>query len=308
MGYTSFDEILRSAKKLPSRSVMAVAAAADPHSLEAALAARKAGIADPLPVGNRDEIRRCLDALGEDLPDESIIDAADPAQAAAKAVALVREGRASFLLKGSLDTSALLRAVVDRERGLSRGRLMSHFTIFEIPGYHKLLAPVDGGMVTYPTLEQKKQIIENTVEVFRSLGCECPKVGVLACVEKVNPKMPETVEADALKQMNLRGEIRDCIVEGPISYDCAVSKEIADYKGFESPCAGDCDILLAPNIHAGNIMGKMLTVTCGAKMAGFIVGAACPIAMTSRGSSAEEKFDSIVLAALCAAGMKNAGA
>ena len=308
MGYTSFDEILRSAKKLPSRSVMAVAAAADPHSLEAALAARKAGIADPLPVGNRDEIRRCLDALGEDLPDESIIDAADPAQAAAKAVALVREGRASFLLKGSLDTSALLRAVVDRDNGLSRGRLMSHFTIFEIPGYHKLLAPVDGGMVTYPTLEQKKQIIENTVEVFRSLGCECPKVGVLACVEKVNPKMPETVEADALKQMNLRGEIRDCIVEGPISYDCAVSKEIADYKGFESPCAGDCDILLAPNIHAGNIMGKMLTVTCGAKMAGFIVGAACPIAMTSRGSSAEEKFDSIVLAALCAAGMKNAEA
>ena len=308
MVYTSFDEILRSAKKLPSRSVMAVAAAADPHSLEAALAARKAGIADPLLVGGRDGILKCLEALGESVSDESIIDAADPAEAAAKAVALVREGRASFLLKGSLDTSALLRAVVDREHGLSRGRLMSHFTIFEIPGYHKLLAPVDGGMVTYPTLEQKKQIIENTVEVFRALGCERPKVGVLACVEKVNPKMPETVEADALKQMNLRGEIRDCVVEGPISYDCAVSKEIADYKGFESPCAGDCDILLAPNIHAGNIMGKMLTVTCGAKMAGFIVGAACPIAMTSRGSSAEEKFDSIVLAALCAAGMKNAGA
>ena len=185
---------------------------------------------------------------------------------------------------------------------------MSHFTIFEIPGYHKLLAPVDGGMVTYPTLEQKKQIIENTVEMFHALGYDRPKVGVLACVEKINPKMPETVEADALKQMNLRGEIGGCIVEGPISYDCAVSKEIADYKGFESPCAGDCDILLAPNIHAGNIMGKMLTVTCGAKMAGFIVGAACPIAMTSRGSSAEEKFDSIVLAAVCAAGMKTAEA
>ena len=144
--------------------------------------------------------------------------------------------------------------------------------------------------------------------MFHALGYDRPKVGVLACVEKINPKMPETVEADALKQMNLRGEIRGCIVEGPISYDCAVSKEIADYKGFESPCAGDCDILLAPNIHAGNIMGKMLTVTCGAKMAGFIVGAACPIAMTSRGSSAEEKFDSIVLAAVCAAGMKTAEA
>ena len=308
MALVSFDEILRSAGELPERAVMAVAAAADPHSLEAALEARRAGIAEPLLVGDRGAILSLLEGLGESVPDEDIIDASGSAEAAARAVALVREGRASFLLKGGLDTSVLLRAVVDKERGLSRGRLMSHFTIFQIPGYHKLLAPVDGGMVTYPTLEQKKQIIENTVEMFHALGYECPKVGVLACVEKLNPKMPETVEADALKQMNLRGEIKHCIVEGPISYDCAVSKEIADYKGFESPCAGDCDILLAPNIHAGNIMGKMLTVTCGAKMAGFIVGAACPIAMTSRGSSAEEKFDSIVLAAVCAAGMKTAEA
>ena len=308
MALVSFDEILRSAGELPSRAVMAVAAAADPHSLEAALEARRAGIAEPLLVGDRGAILSLLEGLGESVPDEDIIDASGSAEAAARAVALVREGRASFLLKGGLDTSVLLKAVVDKERGLSRGRLMSHFTIFQIPGYHKLLAPVDGGMVTYPTLEQKKQIIENTVEMFHALGYECPKVGVLACVEKLNPKMPETVEADALKQMNLRGEIPGCVVEGPISYDCAVSKEIADYKGFESPCAGDCDILLAPNIHAGNIMGKMLTVTCGAKMAGFIVGAACPIAMTSRGSSAEEKFDSIVLAAVCAAGMKTTGA
>ena len=308
MALVSFDEILRSAGELPERAVMAVAAAADPHSLEAALEARRAGIAEPLLVGDRGAILSLLEGLGESVPDEDIIDASGSAEAAARAVALVREGRASFLLKGGLDTSVLLRAVVDKEHGLSRGRLMSHFTIFQIPGYHKLLAPVDGGMVTYPTLEQKKQIIENTVEMFHALGYECPKVGVLACVEKLNPKMPETVEADALKQMNLRGEIPGCVVEGPISYDCAVSKEIADYKGFESPCAGDCDILLAPNIHAGNIMGKMLTVTCGAKMAGFIVGAACPIAMTSRGSSAEEKFDSIVLAAVCAAGMKTAEA
>ena len=308
MALVSFDEILRSAGELPERAVMAVAAAADPHSLEAALEARRAGIAEPLLVGDRGAILSLLEGLGESVPDEDIIDASGSAEAAARAVALVREGRASFLLKGGLDTSVLLRAVVDKERGLSRGRLMSHFTIFEIPGYHKLLAPVDGGMVTYPTLEQKKQIIENTVEMFHALGYDRPKVGVLACVEKINPKMPETVEADALKQMNLRGEIPGCVVEGPISYDCAVSKEIADYKGFESPCAGDCDILLAPNIHAGNIMGKMLTVTCGAKMAGFIVGAACPIAMTSRGSSAEEKFDSIVLAAVCAAGMKTAEA
>ena len=306
MVFTSFDEILRSAGALAAHTRMAVAAAGDLHSLEAAMAARRMGIADPVLVGERSEVCSLLEKLGESVPQADIIDVSGPAEAAAKAVALVREGRASFLLKGSLDTGVLLKAVVDRDHGLSRGRLMSHFTIFEIPGYHKLLAPVDGGMVPYPTLEQKKQIIENTVEVFHALGYECPKVGVLACVEKLNPKMPETVEADALKQMNLRGEIRGCIVEGPISYDCAVSGEIAEYKGFSSPCAGDCDILLAPDIHAGNIMGKMLTVTCGAKMAGFIVGAKCPIAMTSRGSSVEEKTDSILLAALCAAHMRDA--
>ena len=303
MVYSSFDEILRSAGALPSAR-MAVASAGDPHTLEAALLARRRGIADPVLTGDRRTIAALLEELGETVPDADIVDAPDPAQAAAAATALVREGRASFLLKGSMDTGVLLKAVVDREKGLGRGRLMSHFTVFEVPGYHKLLAPVDGGMVPYPTLEQKKQIIENTVEMFLALGYERPKVGVLACVEKLNPKMPETVEADALKQMCARGEIRDCIVEGPISYDCAVSREIAEYKGFESPCAGDCDILLAPNIHAGNIMGKMLTVTCGARMAGFIVGASCPIAMTSRGSSTDEKFCSIVLAALCADGMK----
>lgn len=303
MVYTSFDEIIESAKKLPARSRMAVAAADDSHSLEAALMARRNGIVDPVLVGDKEKILALLADMGESVPDEDIYDAADVVEAAEKAVALVREGKASFLLKGKLDTKYLLKAVVNKENGLGKGGLMSHFTIFEVPGYHKLLAPVDGGMVTYPTLEQKKQIIENTVEAFRALGYECPKVGVLACVEKLNPKMPETVEGDALKQMNARGEIRHCIVEGPISYDCALSKEIADYKGFESPCAGDCDILVAPNIHAGNIMGKMLTVTCGAKMAGFIVGAKCPIAMTSRGSSVEEKYTSIVLAALCAQGM-----
>ena len=303
MVYTSFAEIIASAKNLPARARMAVAAADDPHSLEAALLARKEGIVDPVLVGNKATIEKLLAELGETVPAEDIYDAADVVEAAEKAVALVREGKASFLLKGKLDTKYLLKAVVNKETGLGKGGLMSHFTLFEIPGYHKLLAPVDGGMVTYPTLEQKKEIINNSVEMFRALGYDCPKVGVLACVEKLNPKMPEIVEADELKQMNRRGEILHCVVEGPIYYDCAVSKEIADFKGFQSPCAGDCDILVAPNIHAGNIMGKMLTVTCGAKMAGFIVGARCPIAMTSRGSSVEEKYTSIVLAALCAQGM-----
>ena len=300
MVYRTFEELILAAKGKPAKARMAVAAAGDKHTIQAVLKAREEGVVIPVLVGDKAAIDSILSELGQSVPAEDIYDVPDPAEAARKAVELVRTGKAHFLMKGLLDTSVLLKAVVDKEHGLGKGGVMSHFTIFEVPTYHKLLVPVDGGMVTYPTLEQKKCIIENTVNTMRDMGYDCPKVGVLACVEKLNPKMPETVEADALKQMNLRGEISGCVVEGPISYDCAVSKEIAAFKSFDSPCAGDCDILLAPNIHAGNIMGKMLAVTCGAKMAGFIVGAKCPVVMTSRGSSAEEKYMSIVISALAA--------
>ena len=300
MVYKTFDELIAAAKSKYAAARMAVAAAGDSHTIEAVLKARKEGICTPVLVGDKAVIDEALKEFGATVPEEDIYDVPDLAESARKAVSLVREGKAHFLMKGKLDTSVLLKAVVNKESGLGGGGVMSHFTAFEVPSYHKLIVPVDGGMVTYPTLEQKKAIIENTVGALRAMGYDCPKVGVLACVEKLNPKMPETVEADALKQMNQRGEITGCIVEGPISYDCAMSKEIADFKGFQSPCAGDCDVLVAPNIHAGNIMGKMLTVTCGAKMAGFIVGAKCPIVMTSRGSSPEEKYLSIVISAVAA--------
>jgi phosphate butyryltransferase len=155
----------------------------------------------------------------------------------------------------------------------------------------------DGGMMMYPDLEQKKKIIENAVGVLHSLGYENPKVGVLAAVETVNPKMPESVDAGKLKEMNQNGEITGCIVEGPISYDLAMNKESAEIKGFVSPVAGDPDILIVPNITAGNILGKCLVYSAGAKMAGFIVGAKVPIVLTSRGSSSEEKYLSLVISA-----------
>ena len=296
MYYSSFEEIVSQAEKISSRTVMAVPAA-DEHSIEAALMAAERNIVEPVFIGNVEEINSVLAKNGRPC---RVIEAPDPAEAAGKAVAMVRSGEAGFILKGNLDTKVILKEVVNKEHGLSTGRIMSHFTIFQIPNYHKLIAIVDGGMMTYPNLEQKADIIRNTVEVFLKLGYEKPKVGVLACVEKLNPKMPETVDGDALKTMCLNGEIENCIVEGPISYDCAVSAELAAFKKYESPCAGDCDILLVPNIHAGNFLGKMITVTAGGQMAGFIVGAKCPIAMTSRGSSIEEKFISIVLAALAA--------
>lgn len=307
MIYQNFDQLVANVRQKARPARMAVAAAGDEHTLEAALQALAEGVAIPVLAGDKAKIRKILDAMGRELPEGNIYDAPDPAQAARLAVRLIHDGRADFLMKGKLDTAVLLKAVVDKEHGLGGSGVMSHFTLFEVPTYHKLLAPVDGGMVTYPSLEQKKAIIANTVSVLRSLGYTCPKVGVLACVEKVNPKMPETIEAQALAEMNRCGDIPHCIVDGPISYDCAVDAQIAQTKGYESPVAGDVDILLAPNIHAGNVMGKMLLCTCHAKMAGFVAGASCPIVLTSRGSSAEEKFLSIVLSSAAVENHQPAG-
>lgn len=305
MVYKTFDEIIEKKLKGNSKvSRLALAAAADEHSLQAVKKATDEGLVKPVLVGDKPEIIRILKEIGFDVPDEDIYDEPDIAEASRKAVALIREGKADFLMKGKVDSGIYLKAVVNKETGLGKGGVMSHFTAFQVPTYKKLLVPVDGGMVTYPTLEQKKAIIQNTVDSLIALGYDCPKVGVLACKEKLDPKMIETVEGDQLKQMQQKGEITNCIVEGPISFDCAIDPEIAALKNFKSPCAGDCDVLLAPNIHAGNIMGKMLTCLCNAKMGGFIVGAKCPVIMTSRGSSAEEKYLSICLAAAASAGNK----
>lgn len=296
MVYSNFDQIVQKIKGYSSPKRMAVAAAAEEHTLQAVLQARREQIVSPILIGDKGKIVSILESLGESVPDGDICDAEETASCNI-AVRMVAEGKADFLMKGFVDTSVIMKAVVNKETGIGKGGLLSLFSIFEVPGYHKLLTVVDGGMVPYPTLAQKKQIIENTVGALRCLGYEYPKVGVLACAEKLNPKMPETVEADALAQMNRRGELANCIVDGPISYDCAISKEIAALKGYTGQTAGDVDILIAPNIHAGNIMGKMLTCTVGAKMAGVVLGAYCPIILTSRGSSAEEKYFSIALSA-----------
>lgn len=300
MEYHNFSELIAAVKGCPSRERVAVAAAGDEHTLEAVLHAQAEGIVEPVLVGDKKEILRILNEMGAVIPDDDIYDIPDPISAAEKAVALVREGQAALLMKGRLDTSVFLRAAVDKQYGLGTKKLMSHVALFEVPGYHKLLCVVDGGMIPYPTLEQKKGIIENTVGALHKLGYSCPKVGVLACVEKVNRKMPETLDAAELKRMCAAQEITGCMIDGPVSYDCAMRRDIAELKGFESPISGECDILLAPNIHTGNIMGKIFTTTCRAKMAGMVMGASCPIIMTSRGSSAEEKFLSIVLAVAAA--------
>lgn len=291
------NEIVEKVQKLPSKQTVALAAAEDYNALEAILEAEKEGIVRALLVGDKQKIIDILKKLGTDKEYE-IYDEPDNKKAAYKAVELVRKGKANFIMKGKLQTADILKAVVDREKGLSRGRLMSHFVITELPTYHKLLVTTDGGMVLYPTLEQKKEIIKNAVETLLSIGYTEPKVGVLAAIESVNPKMPETVDAAKLKEMNLKGEIANCIIEGPISYDLAMNRESVDIKGYRSQVAGDVDVLIVPNITAGNILGKSLVYSAGGKMAGIVVGAKAPIVLTSRGASAEEKFLSLALAAL----------
>lgn len=292
----SFEDIhaLVKRKKQPGR--VALVRAEDPHALEAVLQVADEGLIDALYIGNRRAIHAVAAELGHTVDDAAILEAEDPASAAVLGVKLVREGKADFLMKGKMETAELLKPVVNKENGLSKNGVMSHAAVNQVPRYHKLLVTTDGGMLPYPTLEQKVGIVNNAVHLLNALGYEKPNVCILTAVEKMNPKMPETVEAATLKDMCASGEIRNCYVEGPISLDLALVKERSEVKGYVSPAAGEADILVAPNIHAGNLLGKSLVEMAGAQMAGLIMGAQCPIVLTSRGSSAEEKYNSLVLA------------
>ena len=290
-----FNELIKKAKSFPKARRVIVASAADEHSLEAVFRAQKDGIVEPVLVGDKSKILGIISGLGADIPE--IYDVQSAEEAALKSVELVRDGKGDFLMKGKLETAQMLKPVVNKEAGIGTGKLMSHVVMFQSPNYHKLLVVSDGGMVTYPTLEQKKAIIENAVDVMKALGYENSKVGVLAAIETVNPKMPETLDADALHKMNAEGSIKDCTVAGPISLDLALSREAVEIKGYSSPVAGDADILIVPNIHAGNLLGKSIVTLGGGTLAGIVVGARVPIIVTSRGSSSEEKYLSLALAA-----------
>jgi phosphate butyryltransferase len=283
--------------KNSTKKTAVVAAAHDEHALEAVLMASRDGFIDYLLVGDKKKIAGIASGLKFDIPDNVIIDAASETEAAEKAVALIREGKGDFLMKGKLETATLMRAVINKETGIRRESVMSHVAFFELPVYSKLLGVTDGGMIPYPTLEQKIIIVKNAVGLFKVLGYERPKIAILAASETINERMPETGDAQALKALGAKGELGDCFVEGPISLDLTLSKESAAIKGYESPVTGDVDILVVPNIACGNILGKSLVYTGNAKMAGCIVGAKVPIVLTSRGSSAEEKHLSILLSA-----------
>lgn len=290
----NFEEMVSNIKGL-GKSRGAVVAAHDDHTLEAVLKAEE--ICQPILFGREDSIKQILEKNNKNWKDYEIVNTNSDLESAEMAVKAAKESQADFIIKGKIQTPDLLRAVVNKEKGLRTDRLMSHMALLDFPSYHKILAIVDGGMVLLPDLEEKQKILENTVQVFHSLGYKEPKVAVVSAMDQVSPNLPETLDGHELKMRNQRGEIRDCIVEGPISYDLSVSKEAAEIKGFKSPVAGDADIILVPNISTGNILSKALYESAGGNMAGIILGAKVPIVLNSRGASTEEKYYSIVLAA-----------
>lgn len=296
MSIGNFKQIIDKLKDNNCPKRVAVVAAQDKHTLEAVLMAYKDGIAMPVLIGDAKIVSSYLEDLG--CQDKMcIVHATSHEDAARHAVEMINAGEADFIMKGLIETAVLMKIVVSRENNLRTDKVMSHVAFLDIPTYHKLLAVTDAALNTYPNLEQKKQIVENAVDALVKMGVKKPKVAIMAAAEEINPKLVESVEANELKKMNLSGELKDCIIEGPISYDLAINREAADIKGYSSVVAGDADLMVVPNLTAGNLMVKALLFSAGAKVAGFIVGAKVPVVLTSRASTTEDKYLSIILAA-----------
>lgn len=291
-------ELLRKAKNRPIRK-MAVAAAEDEHVLKALQDAMKEGIIIPLLVGDKEKIQRIAQLIGFSLDGIELIDNREGAAVSARiAVSKVKNGEADIIMKGFVGTGDLLKAVLDKDIGLRTDQLLSHVAFFESPYYHKIFCVTDVAMNIAPDLEAKVQIIHNAVKACQGIGIGKPKVAVAAAVETVNPKMEATVHAALLKEMNARGEVKGCVVDGPFAIDIAVSTAAARHKGIGGEVAGDCDVILAPDIEAGNMFYKALNFLGGASSAAVIMGAAVPVVLTSRSDDERSKLLSIALATL----------
>jgi phosphate butyryltransferase len=299
--FRSFSEIVEKAKGYgPFR--IGVAVAQDMEVLKVMKMAQDIGLAEPILVGDEKLIRQMMEEVG--LENAEVVNEEDEAAASLKAVSLVREGKAQVLMKGFVNTSIFMRAVLNKEEGLRTGRLISHMATYEIPGHKKIVFCTDSGINVAPDLEQKKGILTNALMAIKAIGIERPKVAALAANELVSEKMPVTVDAKALADMGARGEIPDCIIEGPMPLDIALDEEIARHKGIDSSISGDVDLFFAPNIEVGNVLGKSWLYFNKAKWAGIVLGATHPIVLGSRGDTAEIKLNSIALACMVA---KNIG-
>jgi len=301
----NFNELLSKVSECGKKTV-SVAAAQDKPVLEAVRAAKERGIADAILVGDEEKIRKIAAELDMDLSGYEIINEPDVVAASLAAVKLVHDGKADMYMKGILDTKTFLKSILDKEVGLRTGKPLSHVALFEIPGIDRLLFLTDVAFMPYPTLEDKAAIIEYTVNVAKACGIETPKVAPVAAVEVVNPKMPATLEAAELTKMNEEGKITGCIVDGPLSLDIAIDKAAAIEKGATNrKIQGDADILLFPDIHAGNLVYKAIVHTVpGMKNGCILTGTKAPAILASRSDTFETKVNSIALAAVVAEELK----
>jgi len=278
----------------------AVAHPCEETALAGAIEAGELGLIVPILVGPERKIREIAEARGVRLGQTRIVDAPHSHASAAVAVDLVRQGQAELLMKGSLHSDEILAAVVAKETGLRTARRVSHVFIMDVPSYHKVLVVTDAAINIAPSLEDKVDICQNAIDLLISLGNQRPKVAILAAVETVNSKMPTTLDAAALCKMAERGQIKGGILDGPLAFDNAISKEAAQIKGIVSDVAGDPDVLLVPDLEAGNMLAKQLTFLANADSAGLVLGARVPIILTSRSDSVRSRIASCAVALLAA--------
>jgi phosphate acetyltransferase len=295
----AYQRLIAAVKELPPTPT-AVAHPCDESSLTGAVNAAKLGILVPILVGPRKKILAAAAAAKLDIAPYEIVDAEHSHDSAEKAVALVREGRAEMLMKGSLHTDELLAAVVRRETGLRTARRLSHCFIMDVPNHTNVLIVTDAAINIFPTLEEKVDIVQNAIDLAHALRLERPKVAILSAMESVNPKLQSTVEAAALCKMSDRGQITGGILDGPLALDNAISPEAARIKGIGGPVAGQADILVVPDLEAGNMLAKSMSFLMDADSAGIVLGARVPIILTSRADTVQSRLASAAVAALVA--------
>lgn len=280
------------------RKRVVVAGAVDDHAVEAAFLAQEKGYVSPVLVGDKDDVSHLVQKLGFAEAQHEIIHCNADTNPSSMAVQLIHQGRGDFILKGKMETKDLLKPILNKETGLNDSGFITHFGFMQLNGYHKLLAMSDSAVIPYPTFEDKMMIAKICIKMLNKLGYEKPVIGALCAVETVNPKMPETLDAEKLQMMALQGDLGNGIVVGPISFDLATRKESALIKGYSSPYAGDVDMLLVPNMVTGNVMSKIWNADDDNILAGCLVGTNVPIALTSRSASMNEKLHSILLCSL----------
>jgi phosphotransacetylase len=285
----------------------AIAHPCDESSLRGAIEAAEARLIRPILIGPEAKVRPVAERCGIDLASYQVVDAAHSHAAAARAVEIVRAGEAQALMKGSLHTDELMAEVVRKDTGLRTERRISHAFIMDVPTYAKPLVVTDAAINIFPDLETKADIVRNAVDMAHAFGRDLPKVAILSAVETVTPKIPSTIDAAALCKMAERGQITGALLDGPLAFDNAISKEAAEIKGIRSEVAGDADILLVPDLEAGNILAKQLSFLANADAAGIVLGARVPIILTSRADSVRARMASCAIAALLVAWRQQAG-